>query len=135
MSDETAKMYETMTDDDLAHFWNKGKMIDDDGTLEEELMFRGFKDLYRSNGRRNRRLDAGVSPRARCAIMRASSSSASSRVLQDFHCCVPFTRADTTHALPRRRMLVCFAISRPLLARSAHQRAPRSSPRDVLTVA
>jgi hypothetical protein len=59
MSDETAKMYETMTDDDLAHFWNKGKMIDDDGTLEEELMFRGFKDLYRSNGRRNRRLDAG----------------------------------------------------------------------------
>ena len=102
MSDETAKMYETMTDDDLAHFWNKGKMIDDDGTLEEELMFRGFKDLYRSNGRRNRRLDAGVSPRARCAIMRASSSSASSRVLQDFHCCVPFTRADTTHALPRR---------------------------------
>jgi hypothetical protein len=40
--------------------------------------------------------------------MRASSSSASSRVLQDFHCCVPFTRADTTHALPRRRMLVCL---------------------------
>jgi hypothetical protein len=59
MSDETAEMYESMTDDDLAHFWNTSKSVDDDGTLEEELMFRGFEDLWRTPGHRNRRLDAG----------------------------------------------------------------------------
>jgi hypothetical protein len=53
------KLYESMTDDDLDSFWNHSGMTDDMGELEEELMSRGFEDLWRPNGRRNRRLDAG----------------------------------------------------------------------------
>jgi len=60
MSDEQLeKLYESMSDDDLASFWNHSGMTDDLGELEEELMSRGFEDLWRPNGRRNRRLDAG----------------------------------------------------------------------------
>jgi hypothetical protein len=52
------KLYEPMSDEDLASFWNHSGMTDDMGELEEELMSRGFEDLWRPNGRRNRRLCA-----------------------------------------------------------------------------
>jgi hypothetical protein len=43
MSDEQLeKLYESMTDDDLASFWNHSGLSDDLGELEGELMFRGF---------------------------------------------------------------------------------------------
>ncbi len=59
MSHETAKLYESMSDDDIAWAWNNGKEIDDDGTLEDEVRSRGFKDIFRPDGkRRNRRLRA-----------------------------------------------------------------------------
>ncbi|HEY8775970.1 MAG TPA: hypothetical protein VIM33_05750 [Gaiellaceae bacterium] len=59
MSDETQALYESMTDDDVAWFWNHGRDVDDYlGTLEEDLMVRGFEDLRRPNGKRNRRLRA-----------------------------------------------------------------------------
>jgi hypothetical protein len=46
MSDpQLDKLYESMTDDDLASFWNHSGMTDDMGELEEELMVRGFEGL------------------------------------------------------------------------------------------
>jgi hypothetical protein len=60
MSDEQLeKLYESMSDDDLGSLWNHSGITDDMGELEEELMLRGFEDLWRPNGRRNRRLDEG----------------------------------------------------------------------------
>ena len=45
MSDEQLeKLYESMSDDDLASFWNHSGITDDMGELEEELMSRGFED-------------------------------------------------------------------------------------------